>query len=327
MAPKTFITTTINKEGNLIEKTETVYGRKIPLKLILEKENHRLHAAGVLRVNTDKYYVKLTQPELDKCLISLQDNHHCNTETKRNILKAIQRPGNIKLFGIKENKLAEVARHMGHELAVHRLQDDVIELAKGSKLLLAALVDGATLKWDYHDAFEGMTSNDIQELTREEVEKRKSEAMEKNAWTTAEQVRLRIDDKKGPAGDFLKAYLTEPLDNQFFTDRSLLMKYADSSKSKRDEIQGHGYFNKIFKYIDSHCEIGELYIEFRKCKQNSEACSFCTDRSTFPYVNPLPRPYPDYERLPDFHYLPIENTPILIDDQLRHLMTISQVFS
>lgn len=67
------------------------------------------------------------------------------------------------------------------------------------------------MKWDYHDAFEGMTSNDIQELTREEVEKRKSEAMEKNAWTTAEQVRLRIDDEKGPAGDFLKVYLTEPL--------------------------------------------------------------------------------------------------------------------
>ena len=40
-----------------------------------------------------------------------------------------------------ENELQEVARHMGHELSVHRkfyrLQDDVIELAKISKLLLA----------------------------------------------------------------------------------------------------------------------------------------------------------------------------------------------
>ena len=42
---------------------------------------------------------------------------------------------------MKENDVQEVARHMGHELAVHRkfyrLQDDVIELAKISKLLLA----------------------------------------------------------------------------------------------------------------------------------------------------------------------------------------------
>lgn len=40
-----------------------------------------------------------------------------------------------------DKDLQEVARHMGHELAVHqkfyRLQDDVIELAKISKLLLA----------------------------------------------------------------------------------------------------------------------------------------------------------------------------------------------
>jgi hypothetical protein len=40
-----------------------------------------------------------------------------------------------------ENEVQEVARHMGHELSVHkqfyRLQDDVIELAKIAKLLLA----------------------------------------------------------------------------------------------------------------------------------------------------------------------------------------------
>lgn len=43
-----------------------------------------------------------------------------------------------------ENELGELARHMGHELSVHRryyrLQEDVTELAKVSKLLL--LVDG-----------------------------------------------------------------------------------------------------------------------------------------------------------------------------------------
>jgi hypothetical protein len=44
-------------------------------------------------------------------------------------------------MGLSEQELQEVARYMRHELAVHRkfgrLQDDVIELAKVSKLLLA----------------------------------------------------------------------------------------------------------------------------------------------------------------------------------------------
>ena len=42
---------------------------------------------------------------------------------------------------MEEKEKQEVARHMGHELAVHRkfyrLQDDIIELAKISKLLIA----------------------------------------------------------------------------------------------------------------------------------------------------------------------------------------------
>lgn len=59
---------------------------------------------------------------------------------------------------MKENDVQEVARHMGHELAVHRkfyrLQDDVIELAKISKLLLAVESGQA-----HH--FKGMSLDDL----------------------------------------------------------------------------------------------------------------------------------------------------------------------
>jgi hypothetical protein len=57
-----------------------------------------------------------------------------------------------------ERNVQEVARHMGHELAVHRkfyrLQDDVIELAKISKLLLAVESGQA-----HH--FKGMSLDDL----------------------------------------------------------------------------------------------------------------------------------------------------------------------
>lgn len=46
-----------------------------------------------------------------------------------------------QIFDLDNQSLEEVARHMGHELTTHRhyyrMQDDVIELAKVSKLLLA----------------------------------------------------------------------------------------------------------------------------------------------------------------------------------------------
>ncbi|VDI00789.1 Hypothetical predicted protein [Mytilus galloprovincialis] len=81
-----------------------------------------------------------------------ETSEHCTLEKIQNL------PEKSKLFGIKENELAEVARHMGHELAVHRqyyrLQDDVIELAKVSKLLLAVESGKA-------NSFRGMSIDDI----------------------------------------------------------------------------------------------------------------------------------------------------------------------
>ena len=47
----------------------------------------------------------------------------------------------FQLFALDQVELEELARHMGHELSVHRhfyrLQEDVTELAKISKLLIA----------------------------------------------------------------------------------------------------------------------------------------------------------------------------------------------
>lgn len=56
------------------------------------------------------------------------------------------------MFSLTGVELEELARHMGHELAVHRnfyrLQEDVIELAKVSKLLLAVEEGKAGLNID-----------------------------------------------------------------------------------------------------------------------------------------------------------------------------------
>lgn len=65
----------------------------------------------------------------------------------------------LQLLNLNNTELEELARHMGHELSVHRkfyrLQEDVIELSKISKLLL--LVEGGKAS-----AFSGMGLDDIQ---------------------------------------------------------------------------------------------------------------------------------------------------------------------
>ena len=64
----------------------------------------------------------------------------------------------LQLFGLEDTEPQEVARHIGHELAVYRrfyrLQDDVIELAQISKLLLA-VESGRTHQYS------GMSIDDI----------------------------------------------------------------------------------------------------------------------------------------------------------------------
>ncbi|XP_060574196.1 uncharacterized protein LOC132731915 [Ruditapes philippinarum] len=72
-----------------------------------------------------------------------------------------------QVFNLSESELGELARHMGHELSVHRrfyrLQDDVIELAKVSRLLMS-VEEGKAAQ------FAGCTLDDINLEDFEEVE-------------------------------------------------------------------------------------------------------------------------------------------------------------
>ena len=44
--------------------------------------------------------------------------------------------------------------------------------------------------------------------------------------------------------------------------------------------------------------------------EEQELCTFCSSQEyTGPTPSPIPRPYPDYEQLPAFHYLPYNQTP------------------
>lgn len=70
------------------------------------------------------------------------------------------------------------------------------------------MVDGSALKWKYHEPFAGLSSEEVDKLSAEESKALEEKAMEQNAWHVARDVQTRIDDEPGPAGDFMKAFVT-----------------------------------------------------------------------------------------------------------------------
>lgn len=99
IAPKTFSTNTVTKEGSLSVKEVVVFGRKIPLDEILANENERIEKAGILRLNKDSYYNEMNKEKIINRLKELnEDNTEGNTEFLRNKLKTIERTRQIKVW-------------------------------------------------------------------------------------------------------------------------------------------------------------------------------------------------------------------------------------
>ena len=66
-----------------------------------------------------------------------------------------------------------------------------------------AMVDGGTLDREVYKAFDGMSTEDMNKLTLENIEEEEKSCKKKNAWHVAEQLARRIDDEPGPGGDFM----------------------------------------------------------------------------------------------------------------------------
>ena len=106
----------------------------------------------------------------------------------------------------------------------------------------------------------------------------------------------RIDGDPGPAGDCMKASVTNKRDQQFFFNTEYLQKYnAAKSEKKKVQVPGHHFFKKIDSIISKWIS-GEMFHEY------------CVDQTVPPLT---PRPVPDVSkpRLPKVHYLPLVDTP------------------
>ena len=195
-------------------------------------------------------------------------------------------------------------------------------------------MDGTALKWEYFKRFDSLTDEEIKKLSATEVvKKREAICMEKNAWEVAKQMTAMVDDEPGPAKDYLKCYTTTKSDCQFFFNKSYLMKYANAKAeaAAKHLVPGYHYFKKIYSFMDSHCIIGEMFLEYLKgaCKENGESgtlCDFCSKRDQCcEEIERVARPFPDNES-GGHHYLPLCKTPTnnrtnrVIDDYMPRVL-------
>ena len=147
--------------------------------------------------------------------------------------------------------------------------------------------------------------------------------MEQNAWQVAQEVAAMVEDEPGPAGDFVKWYVTTCEKNQFFFNRNYLIQYtAAKTDAKRCQVPGCSYFTKIYGIIDIHFQIGEMFLEYQKGASkisSGKLCDFCkSSGKCCGQTEHIPRPFLDYQS-PGFHYLPVDMTPTIdrtVDDYL-----------
>ena len=61
-------------------------------------------------------------------------------------------------------------------------------------------------------------SVDHMKVSIDELENHKNIMMENNAWLVAQELKQRIDNEKGPGGDFMISYVTEKPEDHFFNN-------------------------------------------------------------------------------------------------------------
>lgn len=105
-------------------------------------------------------------------------------------------------------------------------------------------------------------------------------------------------------------FLLVSIDYQFFHNTPYLLQFHNAGVNK-ESVPGNNYFSKIEKFMIEHCEEGENYREFLKLSCGEKVgvdCSFCNEWIG-PLIDRCPKPFPDPSCLPEYHYLPYNNTP------------------
>lgn len=161
-----------------------------------------------------------------------------------------------------------------------------------------------------------MSEEEISSLGLKEFEELEEKRMRENAWMVARELANRLDGAP-VLSEYIHGLVAEPIEEQFF-DRENIKLYSASSVNMKNTVPGAGYIRKTLEFFDTHFQVGELYMEYIKggcVKTLGKLCSYCEDTPWVgPHMERIPRPYPDYERLPAYHYKDVFDSPHETED-------------
>ena len=185
-----------------------------------------------------------------------------------------------------------------------------------------AICDGAGLDWEHKKLFTDKTIEVVKKMSIDELKEHELKQMEYNAYHVCDEVTSHIDEAPGPGG-FLKAYRAVNKKDMFFKDKEFLDSYLSKNEKEQASLPGGKYHSKISKFIKDHCEIGEKHLEFLKfeCGNRKDGvCNYCKSHNwAGPPCTRVPRPYPDYSKLPEYHYQHVSVTPKVLNGVEREV--------
>ena len=72
----------------------------------------------------------------------------------------------------------------------------------------------------------------------------------------------RIDGEPGPAGDYMRAFVTNRKELKFFFNTEYIQQYnAAKLEMGKAKVPGHNYFEKLDDFIESLMITGEMFHE------------------------------------------------------------------
>ncbi len=114
---------------------------------------------------------------------------------------------------------AEICRmfESDYRIRLHRSRGDSGQgkSERTNSAISDAVVDGATIDWEKFKQFEGLTPEEVTNLSVKEFEQIEEARMQKNAWEVAKELVDRIDGAP-VLSEMIKAYLSEDNNELFF---------------------------------------------------------------------------------------------------------------
>ena len=125
---------------------------------------------------------------------------------------------------------------------IHRAPHDSgqNEAERSNTAIGEVLVDGRVLDWEYFQPTDLISEEELKTLTVEEIRELEAEELERNKWRVAQDVVSRIDGEPGPAGDCMKAFVTNRKEQQFFFNTEYIQQYyAAKWETRKVKVPGN----------------------------------------------------------------------------------------